>query len=124
MSEYTVENFVRGIDNIDRAKREIEVVVTRLTRFVEKYFSLFPPPGYYLITGGGGWAFEYSNGLIELTRVNGHTLYLTNVGYQQPAVEDVKQIHNDLQKLIDGVLQQFPDVAKQMALFMEAADLF
>lgn len=122
-SKELVQKLVRGSENIDRMKKEIETVVRILLwlihwSLVTESQSIHFPGGFWRLDRDGNCALFVE--CLTSSMLGGDTVRINQRGSLHIGYGDVQSVHDALPYLIQGILKLFPLIHIQP--FLDAAD--
>jgi hypothetical protein len=135
MEKNIAEQLLRGSQNIDRMRKEVECVVSMILGF------LVPGEENFCATfdfDGGKWEIEISysyNISMPIARCwlrkpfestlayinKSRELPMFKVGFNH---EMVQEVHQNLPVFVLGMMKEFPELERQLKPFLDAADKF
>jgi hypothetical protein len=125
MSLNIAEQLVSGIENIERMRKEIKIVLTTLCNMLTYHLNRWAD-------NPGAEVFPATNGEWMLTTVHGteswvimHNGFTVFAGkgscYMDAHYATVAVIHSDLPSLVTGLMKKFPVASRALDPFLEAA---
>ncbi|MFA6432391.1 MAG: hypothetical protein WCV82_01035 [Candidatus Paceibacterota bacterium] len=121
-----VKEFVRGSENINRMRQEIATVIGPLVYYTSKYCERTPKEfrieGHY-----GTWEIHTSLGLNWIIwyqrRQDGFWIFKSNFLKDVTSIKgyNAKVVHEDLDRLMEGLFERYPDLRKYLEFMFEAA---
>lgn len=130
MANVLVQTIIRGQENIDRMKREIDMVVKAVVGLIplalKERSDMFPQDNTYFsfCNRGCEWVILFRNGGFEVTctiLVGGGSYALQKGASYFPELRKIQDIHEALGVLLTGFMQ-FKAMQKHLAPFLDAAD--
>jgi len=134
MEENVATRLARGMKNLDRMSKEIEMIITRLMPFAEDEvydllgidpISIRINPRQADITKADPCIWELysdSRSRLALRHRGGRDIY-RHGKFVQPALGWINMVHADLPSLIHGLVGNFPTFHMNLKPFADAADM-
>ena len=123
-ARHEIDDFIQGIEEMDRVAREIEITIPRLMEWVKKWHKSPQGKGVVSISGGTDthtWCIDFLDRNTFGLCSRGRKLYSTRDGYHQPGANDVIRIRRILPSLWDVLNERLPHLAIVTKPYLNAA---